>query len=47
MVGWDKRKLVTYVKRGVFPEPHIRLASGPIWTKLQIERYLKQNRIGG
>jgi hypothetical protein len=38
-IGWDKRKLVTYVKRGVFPEPALRLASGPLWTRWQVDEY--------
>jgi hypothetical protein len=29
----------TYLKRGVFPQPIQTLASGPIWTKQQIEDY--------
>ena len=36
MLGWDKRKLSTYIKRGKFIEPIQRLASGPVWTKGQI-----------
>lgn len=33
ILGWKKQKIVTYISRGVFPEPIQRLASGPIWTK--------------
>ena len=39
LLGWDKRKVSTYLQRGVFPEPLQRLASGPIWTRKQIEEY--------
>lgn len=39
ILGWDKRRVSTYINRGVFPEPIQRLASGPIWTKKQIEDY--------
>ncbi|MEB8637783.1 hypothetical protein P4H32_29310 [Bacillus cereus] len=39
ILGWKKQKIVTYISRGVFPEPIQRLASGPIWTKKQIEDY--------
>lgn len=41
MLGWDKRKLGVYLKRGSFPEPVLRLASGPIWLVEQIENYKK------
>ncbi|WP_080833178.1 type I-C CRISPR-associated protein Cas8c/Csd1 [Cohnella massiliensis] len=41
ILGWDKRKIGTYLQRGVFPEPIQRLASGPIWTRRQIEDYKK------
>jgi len=41
MLGWDKRKLATYIKRGVFPEPCIRLKSTPIWHRKVINEYLK------
>jgi hypothetical protein len=39
ILGWDKRKIATYISRGVFPDPVQRLASGPIWTRKQIEDY--------
>lgn len=39
MLGWDKRKLSTYVSRGTFPEPAKRSASGPLWTYRQIQDY--------
>jgi hypothetical protein len=39
MLGWDKRKVSTYVSRGTFPAPLRKLASGPIWTYKQIEDY--------
>ncbi|WP_019156850.1 hypothetical protein [Robertmurraya massiliosenegalensis] len=39
MLGWDKRRVNTYVSRGTFPEPIRKLASGPIWTYKQIEDY--------
>lgn len=39
ILGWDKRKVSTYITRGSFPEPDQRLASGPIWTRKQIEDY--------
>lgn len=39
ILGWDKRKVSTYIKRGLFPKPLTRLASGPVWTYKQIENY--------
>lgn len=39
ILGWDKRRVSTYRKRGAFPEPIQQLASGPIWTRKQIENY--------
>lgn len=39
ILGWDKRKVSTYIKRGKFPEPVVRLKSGPIWERRQIEEY--------
>lgn len=39
ILGWDKRKVSTYISRGSLPEPIQRLASGPIWTRKQIEEY--------
>ena len=41
ILGWDKRKVATYIKRGVFPLPIVRLKSSPIWEKEQIEQYKK------
>lgn len=41
LLGWDKRKVSTYMIRGSFPEPIQRLASGSIWTKQQILDYKK------
>lgn len=39
ILGWSKQQVSEYIKRGKFPEPIHRLASGPIWTKKQIEDY--------
>ena len=39
ILGWDKRKVATYIKRGVFPDPVQKLSATPIWTVEQIERY--------
>ncbi len=47
ILGWDKRKIATYMKRGVFPAPIQKLASGSIWTLKQIEDYRDQTRGDG
>lgn len=39
LLGWDKRKVSTYIKRNNFPKPLKQLASGPIWTYKQISDY--------
>lgn len=39
MLDWSKSQTNTYMARGKFPEPIQRLASGPIWTRKQIENY--------
>jgi len=39
ILGWDKRRVGVYIQRGAFPEPIQRLASGPVWTRKQIEDY--------
>lgn len=38
-IGWLPAKVSTYYKRGKLPEPVQVLASGPIWTRQQIEEY--------
>lgn len=44
ILGWDKRKVSTYIKRGKFPEAVLRLKSGPIWERWQIEKYKGRER---
>ena len=44
ILGWDKRKVATYMSRGSFPVPIQRLAGGSIWTKQQILDY-KDSRL--
>lgn len=39
ILGWQKQQVTEYMKRGKFPKPLQRLASGPIWTYKQIEDY--------
>ena len=39
IVGWDKRRVVTYIDRGSFPEPITSLASGRIWLREDVESF--------
>ena len=39
IMGWDKRRVVTYLDRGQFPEPLSSLASGRIWLREDIEAF--------
>jgi hypothetical protein len=41
IMGWDKRRVITYLDRGSFPEPLISLASGRIWLREDIEEYAR------
>jgi predicted DNA-binding transcriptional regulator AlpA len=44
LLGWDKRRVFTYISRGSFPEPVALLASGRVWRKRDIEEYRKSWR---
>jgi hypothetical protein len=39
IMGWDKRRIVTYIDRGHFPEPIAALAGGRIWLAEDVERF--------
>jgi hypothetical protein len=39
IMGWDKRRVITYIDRGRFPEPLQSLASGRVWLRADVERY--------
>ena len=39
VLGWDKRRVVTYIDRGTFPEPVQSLASGRVWLRADVEAY--------
>jgi hypothetical protein len=44
VMGWDKRRVVTYIDRGRFPEPLQSLASGRIWLRSEVERFAREWR---
>jgi hypothetical protein len=33
ILGWDKRRVATYIARGAFPEPLAELAGGRVWAR--------------
>lgn len=39
VMGWDKRRVVTYIDRGRFPEPVQSLASGRVWVRKDLEQF--------
>ena len=44
ILGWDKRRVITYLNRGSFPEPITSLASGRVWLREDIEAYAREWR---
>ncbi len=45
IMGWDKRRVITYLDRGSFPEPLAALASGRIWLREDVEAYAQDWRV--
>ncbi|MDP9330530.1 MAG: hypothetical protein M3P11_07850 [Actinomycetota bacterium] len=41
IMRWDKRRVITYIDRGSFPEPLTSLASGRIWLREDVEVFAK------
>jgi hypothetical protein len=41
LMGWDKRRVITYIDRGRFPAPLQSLASGRIWLREDLERFAR------
>ncbi len=41
ILGWDRRRVITYIDRGAFPEPLERLASGRVWRRDEVEAYAR------
>jgi len=39
ILGWDPRRVSTYVRRGAFPEPVASLASGRVWRREDVEAF--------
>ncbi len=45
MLGWSRQRVTMTLKRKAFPEPIAELACGSIWTKNQIEEYIKEKTL--
>jgi predicted DNA-binding transcriptional regulator AlpA len=41
ILGWDRRRVITYVDRGSFPQPVARLASGRVWRREDVEAFAR------
>jgi hypothetical protein len=41
IMGWDRRRVITYVDRGSFPEPVAHLASGRVWRREDVEAFAR------
>lgn len=44
ILGWDKRRVATYIQRGSFPEPVQSLAGGRIWAVDDIDAFARAFR---
>ena len=44
IMGWDKRRVITYIDRGHFPEPIASLAGGRVWLRDDVEGYAAEWR---
>ena len=44
VMGWDKRRVITYIDRGSFPPALQSLASGRIWLRSDLERFAAEWR---
>ena len=47
ILGWDKRRIFTYLSRGSFPPPYAMLASGRVWLREDVERFAATRRPRG
>jgi hypothetical protein len=44
ILGWDRRRVATYVSRGAFPAALARLASGRVWRRDDVEAFARDRR---
>jgi predicted DNA-binding transcriptional regulator AlpA len=47
VLGWDKRRIFTYLGRGSFPQPVAMLASGRVWRRSDVEAFARTRRSRG
>lgn len=45
LLGWDRRRVATYIERGAFPEPVAHLASGRVWRRSDVESFGEKRRV--
>jgi len=41
ILGWDRRRVITYLDRGSFPSPVASLASGRVWRRDDVEAFAR------
>jgi hypothetical protein len=41
ILGWDRRRVITYIDRGAFPAPLASLASGRVWRRDDVESFAR------
>jgi hypothetical protein len=44
LLGWDKRRVATYIERGSFPPPAASLAAGRVWRRADVEMFARAFR---
>jgi SAM-dependent methyltransferase len=44
LLGWDRRRVATYVRRGSFPEPVAELAGGRVWAEEDVAAFAERFR---
>ena len=44
ILGWDRRRVATYVSRGAFPAALASLASGRVWRRDDVEAFARDRR---
>lgn len=44
LLGVSKQTVINYTKRDDFPEPVDRLAAGPVWRRIDVERWARKYR---
>ena len=41
LLGWDRRRVATYIARGAFPQPVASLRSGRVWRRDDVEVFAR------